>query len=443
MDMDIKFEKKENSENLKDKKVLVSDLGNFIFVAEKLAESFGKVFYYLPNYEICPTINKSLVGRGLKNVIPITDMFLKDDKIGYDIDEMDMICFPFVYDIGKQMYFAKQGKNVFGAKEGQYLELWRGSTKELLKSLDIPVGEYESFTKFSDLREHLKKVTDKWVKISYWRGQFESFKHEEYKLTEPQLNAIERDLGGAKYIDDKKFLEYIVETPLKTKNDIEIGADTYVVNGEYPKEICYGLEVKEKAYIGTHCPYEELHISMKESLEKLRPVFKEFNYQGAFSQEIRMGEDGKNYPLDLTNRMPSPNTESRTEWEENFAENIWNVANGIVPEVKFKTKYALQVAFYSNWAKEEEQTVYFPEKYRENIKILNHWKIDDVDYITPIDKTTHLGYIVTYDDTIEGCIEKSKKICEEVKGYDLEIQESAFDEVLEKVKNVKKEGINF
>ena len=117
-------------ENSKDKKVCVYDNGLFVGMAGKLAESFGKVYYYSPWKNAFPKSNARLVGQGFEMIERVNNFF---DVV----DLCDLFVFPDVYDGDLQLYLEKQGKRVWGSRKGEELELYRDEAKKHMEKLGI------------------------------------------------------------------------------------------------------------------------------------------------------------------------------------------------------------------------------------------------------------------------------------------------------------------
>jgi len=430
-------------DNLKDKKVLVVDTGVFTFVAERLARDFGKVFYWVPNYSSFPDVKKSMIGEGLSGITVIDQMFYKCPDKGYDFNEVDLFVFPDVYMGDLQEHLISLGKRVWGSRDGEKLELLRIETREqVFKKIGLPVSEAEYFTNFDDVVDHIKNGnSDLYLKVSWWRGLFETHHIESHKKSEDFLLKVASDLGVARKLDGK--VDYILESPIKSK--VECGVDAFVVDGEYASQMGMGFEIKDKAYITTHVSYDKLHESMKESMDKLKPVFSDYGYRGWFATEVRMGEDGNNYLIDCTCRCGSPNSEIQCEWVENLAEIIWYGSKGIVTEPKYRSKYAMQVAVFTNSSELVWNPIYFEdETIRKIVKLKMRCRVNGLDYVIPgTGPTDPVGFMIVLGDTVEECISKIKENSGLVKGYCVGSNIDSVDEILEVVENVRKNGIEF
>ena len=75
------------------------------------------------------------------------------------------------------------------------------------------------------------------------------------------------------------------------------------------------------------------------------PSFKEYNYRGFFSSEVRI-TGGKGYPIDLTARAGSPPSRLYQNVMTNLAEVIWYGAGGILIEPEYEAPWGAEVLSY-------------------------------------------------------------------------------------------------
>lgn len=414
--------------NLKEKVALVYDYGLFVSLASKLGETFEKVYYYVPFKNAFPLSNGGLVGKGMPNIERILNLW---DVI----DEVDIFIFPDVYDGDLQEYLIRKKKRVFGSRKGEKMELDRVWMKKKMKSLGLPVNDYKEIVGLDNLRKYLKSNDNKWVKISYWRGDFETFKHETYKLSEPKLDELEWRLGAKKSIE-----VFLVEEDLKDK--VEIGYDGICIDGEFPPKGVCGIEIKDLGYIGQFREYKDIPEEITGFNTKMKDTLKNFGYRGFYSTEIRVGEDKKPYMLDMCARSGSPPNEVYQEMYENLAELIWYGSEGKVIEPIPVGKYGLEVLIHSQWADSNWQSIYFPEEYSKNIKLRNATVIDGVYYIVPqLQGVPEIGAIVAVEDTVEACVNKVKEIAEQVKGYYINIKVESIETAIEEINKTLNLGI--
>src|SRR5665811_1875092 len=110
----------------------VCDHGLFLHVAQKLAECYVKVFYWMPSDKCMPRIGDAIVGDGFENVERVENI--------WDIySKVDLWCFPDVGMAGLQKHLVREGKAVWGHRGGDELETNRGLLLKTLKKLDMEV----------------------------------------------------------------------------------------------------------------------------------------------------------------------------------------------------------------------------------------------------------------------------------------------------------------
>ena len=272
------------AENLRNKSVLVYEYGTFVGIAERLARDFGKVYYFSPWKSSFPQKKLVCIGEGLENIERVNSFW------DY-VDDADIIFFPDVIDGDIQVHLDTLGKHVWGSRMGENLELDRFGLKKLLKELKLPVGKYESVIGITNLRKYLKSHKDIWVKVSCFRGDFETFKSVNYDFIETRLYEIEQNLGIL-----KEEVEFLCENDLPDK--VELGYDGYFVNGQFPTKSVCGIEIKDAGYIGIFKDYSKLPKPIIEVNTKLAPILKKYNYNNFFSTEVRVGKDGLGYLID-------------------------------------------------------------------------------------------------------------------------------------------------
>lgn len=418
-------------DDLKDKTILVRDYGLFATWAQKFTESYGRVLYYCPYKQAFPRSQQFAIGTGLEGVERISNFW-------DHVDEADIFFFPDVYDGDLQVTLREMGKPVWGAAKGEELELMRWQTKGFLKKdLHLPVQNVERIIGVDALREYLREEDNKYVKISLLRGDFETFHHITYDLTEPILDDIEQKLGPWKVSK-----EFIVEDAID--DAIEIGYDGFTIDGQYPNPGMFGYEIKDVAYIGVVRPYQKLPKQLKEVNEKLAPVFAEYNYRGFWSSEIRVGPDGLPYLTDPCCRAGSPPSELYQEMFSNWGQIVWHGAQGECIKPQPVAKYGVEVLIHSQWADQHWQAVYVEPEIRKWVKLRNVCQVEDVLYVAPqVVGLPEIGAIVAVDDTLIGAIKKVKSYCEKVTGYSLELNLDRIAEAVQVIGDAQKMGIEF
>lgn len=416
--------------NLKTKTACFIDNGLFTEVAIKLSQSFGKVLYWVPNFSAFPKSNLSLVGDGLEEITRIKNLW-------DHLEDIDIFVFGDVYFGDLQVYLRSIGKRVWGSGKGEDLELYRWETKQLLKSIGLPVQPVKLIVGMDALREWLKKHDDQYVKLSYFRGDTETFHAETYDLIEPKLDQLEHSLGAKKTV-----VEFIVESAI---NDcVEVGYDGWCIDGGFPPVGILGYEIKDAGLIGVIKDYDELPEPVLKVNKALAGYMKANTYRGFFSTEIRFGEDGKPYLTDPCCRLPSPPSELYQEMYANYGEIIWHGAAGEIVTPEPTCKYGVEAMIHCPFADKDWAAIHFPEEIRRWVKLRNLTKIDGKYYVVPQNVgLPEIGAVIGIGDTLLEAINHCKANAAQVKGYQLEIKLDSIGDALKVIEEGEAHGIHF
>jgi hypothetical protein len=413
----------------KNKSVCVYDNGLFVELAIKLSESFGKVYYYSPWESAFPKSNQTLIGFQIKEIIRVNNF--------WDIiDDIDLFCFPDVYSGSIQLHLESLNKRIWGSKKGEELELYRNESKQYMKSIDIPIGNYTVIKGTNDLKKYLKENENKYVKISVTRGDTETFFSENYNIIESKIDDLECKLGARKYIT-----EFIVEDSID--NAVETGYDGYCIDGIFPKSGICGIEIKDKGYVGIFKNYEEIPQEIISFNEKISDTLKKYKYRNFISTEIRITQDKIPYIIDPCMRAGSPPSEIYINMYKNLADIIWNGSEGKCIEPVVENKYAIEVILSSKWADNNWQIIQFPAELRDNIKFRDLTFINNNYYVIP-QQTGHseIGALIVLGNSFDEVKEKIKEYSQMIKGYDLYVHTEIIDEGFEEIEKLKLWGIN-
>jgi len=152
--------------------------------------------------------------------------------------------------------------------------------------------------------------------------------------------------------------------------------------------------------------------------------------QGFYSTEVRTTTDGKNFLIDLTQRLPQPPSALYGELFSNLGEIVWGLCNKEVIDVKPFAKFGLYCTIYSDWYDKSHQAIYFPKEYRNNIKLNYPLKVDGNYYCLNINDFPECGAVVVTGNSPEECKEKMEKISKEVKGQGITIKTDSVDKAI-------------
>ena len=412
----------------KSKTVCFVDNGLFIEFALVLAKEFGKVLYWVPWHSAFPKSNIMLIGQGVPNLKRI------DDFWGV-LDEIDLFVFPDVYQGPLQVHLQSLGKRVWGGRMGEDLELFRADSKEHLKSIGIDIGPYKVIKGLDNLKDYLKRHDNQYVKVSRTRGDMETFRAKNYNLIAPKLGELEYNLGAK-----AKIMEFIVEEEIP--DAVEVGYDGYTIDGKFPKNAMFGIEIKDKGLVMKTLPYAALPDEVRSVNDKLAPTFREFGYRGFFSSEIRITKDHTPYVIDPCARMGSPPGELFQLMVRNWADIVWEGSMGTVVEPVFDAKWGAELLLLSSWADKNWQPVEFPKSIREHVKLRNLTIIDGKYYVVPqAVGLPEIGAVVATGDSMQAAIDEVRRLAAKVEGHYIETVPDSLDEAKDQFDKLRAFGI--
>ena len=165
-------------------------------------------------------------------------MFVTDD-FWLHKKEINTFCFPDVRHCGEQIELRSQGLAVWGAGHGMDLELSREFFLRKLEELGLDVPPYDVIVGITNLRLFLKDKKDIYIKVSKWRGSWETCCFRSWEESEYMLDVWAVRFGGVK--ESVRFICFP-----KIETDLEIGADTYCVDGQWPSQMLHGIERKDR-----------------------------------------------------------------------------------------------------------------------------------------------------------------------------------------------------
>lgn len=416
--------------DLSTKTVMVIDNGLFVSFARHIAPAFKKV-YYAPQWKgPFAKSNQLVVGDGF-NEIEMCKYPL--DKA----DEVDLWVFLDLYQSDLQLYLEKHGCRVWGARRGEEMELHRWEFKQYLKSIGLPVQHVEHITGFDDLRKYLKVTKNKFVKTSFVRGDFETFRHDTYELSEPRIDDLEHHLGAV-----KSGYEFIVEDEIP--DAVEVGYDGFTIDGQFPLHGMLAYEVKDCGMIGTSMPYDKLPQPVKMVNTALIPAFKGYNYRGFFCSEIRYTKDKRAYLIDPCCRLGTPSNELLQELFDGWPQALWDGAEGKLTSPTAKAKFAVLAMIQSEYAVDNWQSLHYPKEIDEFVKLRFHTRIEGKNYVAPqVIGLPDIGVVCGAGNTLLEAIAQCKERAAQIKGFQLKVSLESIDRGLEVIKAGEKQGIKF
>lgn len=307
--------------------VCVVDHGLFLPVALRLAREAGRVYYTTESQKPFPSVS-DIIGDGFEGVHYVPSLWDVHDRV-------NLFVFPDVGFASLQRHLIEDGHPVWGARTGDSLETMRGKFLKVLDEVGLMVPPHEEVRGFSRLREILRDVEDRYIKVSGWRGDWETLHWRSWELDELELEARGLKLGPWK--EEIKF--YVFE-PIDAT--IEDGLDSYCIDGQWPKVCLHGMEAKDRALIATFQKFSEVPEEMRHVSEAIGPVLAEHGYRSFFSTEVRITEAGESYFIDPTCRAGSPPHQLQSEMIANYLDVIARGAQGEVVDPVPSSKFGAQ-----------------------------------------------------------------------------------------------------
>lgn len=367
-------------------RLCVVDHGLFVHVAQCLAQKCDHVWYTGPGDDVMKKLEKGIIGRGFENITRVKSYLdVKGDCDGY--------IFPDIGFAAEQLDLAERGFPVWGHHGADRLEENKGLFLRTLEEIGMEVPPHIVVVGIDALKEHLRDRTDKYVKISTWRGDWETFHFRDWTLDEMNLDCHAYRLGPAKDI----IMFYVFDA---IDAAIEDGVDSWFVGGTWPQTVLHAMERKDKSLLGAMQPMADIHESVREANDKIGPVLEKYGYRGFFSTEVRPP-----YFIDPTCRCGSPPSQLQTELITNLPEVMWSGANGECLEPDFDDPIGAQVLVTTDKEKDEYLTFDMPKELRPFIKSAFAFELDGVLRIAPNPLENWAGWLVATGKTIKGVIQ--------------------------------------
>ena len=362
-------------------------------MARRLGRDFKKVYYYTPTERDCPLIREACIGIGFPEIERIR-------SIARAKQSCNLFCFPDIGFEDEQDELEDQGFPVWGCRNAGLLESNRGKFLEVLKTTDLPIPTYEEILGLTNLRLFLEDKEDKYIKIDRFRGDWETLHWTNWREMEGTLDSYAVRFGPL-----KDSITFYVFDPIDT--DIEDGVDSYCIDGEWPKTVLKGMEMKDKAYLGTIQEFESVPKEVRIVNETFGPILKEYGYRGFFSTEVRITKDGRSFFIDPTCRCGSPPSQVQAELFANYGEIILKGAQGEVVEPEPTAQFGVQAALTIEGDRSDWNVVEFPETLDRWVKCGFCFLEDGRTCFPPITEynTSELGYLCATGDTIHDAIE--------------------------------------
>lgn len=427
--------------DLSHKSVLIIDKGLYLYLAERLAEDFERVYYWMPESSPYPKSPHSQIGSGLSSVIriPPSDLYRYLDKV-------DLLCFFDIYEGGWQQWLREKGYRVLGSGLSESIETDRILFLDTLEKVDLPSIPTELIEGWDALGDYLRPRRNKWLKTPYFRGDFETKHYTTWRQFEPWYNRVRSKLGEVRSRD----IPILVQDNLKS--DAEVGYDGWRMNGRTTSNSPLGYEVKDKGLVARVFPFPPPIVdSVNRAMDE---IFEERGYRNHYSTELRItNEDkgGRAYFIDPCCRPPSPPGELLSRYP-NYSQIVWQLACGLLPTPQPPTEgeYGAEIVLSSSQhgadvddAVGGEICVQFPSKFSSHIILKNYCRRDGAYYCIPNSNAGAFGNVVAWGKDMDEAINKVLEVVEEIECDGMEWNEGVFDDAEKAVEAGEKFGIKW
>jgi len=411
----------------KDIRVMVVDHGQFVEVARRMSTDCKEVLYCYPTERCMPLLSEGIVGDGIEGVTRVESI--------WDDDDIDLYVFPDVGFSSEQKGLIRRGKAVWGARDADKLETNRGLFCKTLESLDMPMADYETIKGMTNLKLFLKDKQDKYIKISKWRGDMETFHWSSWKENEIELDRLAIRFGAA-----KEGIKFYVFDPIEA--EIEDGIDSYCIDGKFPSLVLHGMENKDKSYIGAMQKWDDLPEEVRSVNEKFSPILAQYGYRAMFCTEVRITEKDESYFIDPTCRFPSPPFQVMLDLFGNFSDIIWQGANGILIDPEPTAKVGVQALLKMDKSVDEWGVAEIPDSIKGQVKGCFNCEIGGAMVFPPSPMGDMVAWLTATGDTIEEAIKTLQEYKSDLPDV-FSCEDKSLADLLVEIQKAEEKGIEY
>ncbi len=410
--------------------VFVDNIGAaYLPAAIELSKYFSHMYFHVAYQSPFPYVAPCKTGDGYDEIELIINFW---DKL----DSFDVVIFGDIYFEDWGIALRKMGKLVFGGGQSEDIETNRNLFYGMLERCGMNNGEYTTIKGISKLKSYLKNKKNLFIKVSYFRGQFESFNWVSQAHNGVLLDEIEYNLGP---LGDT--IEFIVQQPIKA--DAEIGFDGYAVNGQLPKHFVQGIEIKNAGYLGKADSYNTAPHPITEVNDAFEPALLAYKHTGFYSTEVRYNsKTDESYYIDPCMRLGSPPSNVYLAMIDNWDEIIIQGAKGILVEPHFKAKYGCEIILKSTYVNSNFLPVAFDAQYKDNIKLKGSFIKDGLYYVIPFKKTCgyeleEIGGVVVVGNDYNQIMAQAMDIASKIEAYDIRFESNCLEQALQQMTSLE------
>jgi len=407
----------------------VIDHGSFLPLARALARHGSRVIYHRPEWEKAfPTFNDAVIGDGFPEIEWCDDIW----KVKSDVD---VFVFPDIYHMGLQAELKQQGYPVWGAQSGMRLEINRQFFLGTLKDLGLDVPPFEVVVGISALRDHLKDRKDIFIKVSKFRGSWETTHWRSWSEDSHRLDLWAVRFGGIR--ERVKFLCFE-----KIDTNLEIGCDTFNIDGQWPERVLHGIEKKDCAYLSAVTEKSKMPRELTDVMDAFGPLLKTCDYRASWSMEVRVADSG-NFFIDATTRCGLPSTGSQILAMKNLCEVIYHGANGELVQPEYEYQFTAECMVKINVEDGSWGTMQIPDELKDHLMVYDCCLVNGQPWFPSDEKSIEeVGWLVAAADSPVEVAKQMNQLADALpEGCDAAVESLA--DILREIEEEQESGIKF
>ena len=303
-----------------------------------------------------------------------------------------------------------------------------------LKELGLDVPPYEIVHGLDALSEYLKDKKDIYIKVSKWRGSWETTHWRSWDDDWVLIHEWWVRFGPIGYT--QPFLCFD-----KIDTDLEIGADTYGIDGYWPDKMLHGIERKDKAYFSAVTKWSDMPEQLTQVMEAFSPYLRKMGYRNQWSMENRVTEK-ENYFNDATCRGGLPSTASFCSMR-NTGTIIRAGAEGMLEQPDYGYQFSAECSVEISGSSASMQNLTLKKELREAFLEQECFEVDGVLWWPPDEgHPGNCGWLRATGNTPKECFEKANALADELPdGTDAAIEQLAH--CIKEVESEMEAGISF
>jgi hypothetical protein len=374
------------------------------------------------------SIKDSGIGSGFDRIEHCLDFWSQ-------LNDIDLFIFPDIGNVGLQHHLVGLGKAVWGARSGDIIEQSRRALLNQSQRLGLEAPPHKMCNGIDELTALLKNARDVYIKLSRWRADFETTHWRSWQEDWPWLDHVAGKLGPF-----KDLLTFIVFDKIET--DLEIGGDTYCVDGKWPSLMLNGYEWKDNCYFSAVTPRDNMPKQIQEILDAFGPLLGDYNYRSQWSMEDRVVGD-KHYFIDATCRGGMPSSMSQYVAWSNWPEIVWAGAHGEMVDPIPSCQFTIEAMVKSKIEGDCWDRMKIDPKLEPHLMLSSCCKVDDVLWFPPDgQRAGDLGWLVATGDSPKETLDRAKELCDMLPdGFDANLE--AMAHIINEVEEGQSQGIPF